>query len=179
MFKLSDFSSRACRSLTLTRHAALAVIAGVLVYLVGRDQMPVLMPLWLQTQPVLVHLRNFWPDFLTLQLPSFLHAYIILLMGIMVCRTGRLATVAIMGGTVLCLTLEFVQHPSVSSAVATAFVEVPDTGMRNVAINAVLAYVVAGTFDYLDLVAILLATLLLTLQIATSEPDRTRSVERP
>ncbi len=138
------------RTRSLLWCAMAGLVVGVVVYLAMRDQVPAITPAWLAGHPLLLALRASVADSLTAPLPSFLHAYAVLLSTAAVAGRGRLAVPALIASTVLCILLEAIQHP----AIAATFTGI--AGSSGIA-GSLAHYAASGTFDPLDVAAILLA----------------------
>ena len=153
MFDHATLSTAPAPAQLLLWRATAGLVLGAIIYLAVRDQLPVITPLWLANHPLLVSLRASVPDALTGPLPSFLHAYAVLMLTAAVAGQSPLAAPAMIGSTVLCLALEIIQHPVMTAAIAGSLDTVEATGLP----KALLDYAASGTFDSLDLLAIALA----------------------
>ncbi|MFK8030503.1 MAG: hypothetical protein AB8G18_09710 [Gammaproteobacteria bacterium] len=129
------------------------VAAGVLVYAIGRPYAPQLIHTLLSRFDVTAQILPSSALPLTYQLPSFFHMLAMLLATVAVTRhQPKFQKPALIITFILGITMEFVQHPAVKKSLEAC----ADTHACSV-FSDFTAYALAGTFDRLDVLAIVLA----------------------
>ena len=159
MTPISQYSSTAAVRRRQGLYAAAALLTGAAIYAFCRGEPTLLAQnLWPAQSDLLRPLKTPIP-WITGSLPSFVHAYALLMASAAIAIDAKLSRAALWGGVLICLSMEAIQAAPLAQAIAAAAAELP-------ALKGVASYAIAGTFDVFDVLAISVASSAATWQVA-------------